>query len=111
MNIERNRRRFKENVTNELIYMTKRARKRVKTMNMFILKLIQESARQKKAAMFLERSEVVDDIDEATGMILEHISHIRQWVENQVSSPCNSNEMVKIICLDAKLNYIIYEGG
>lgn len=52
----------------------------------------QESARQKKAALFLERNEAIEDIDEATTTILENISHIKQWIQGQVSCPREPND-------------------
>lgn len=52
----------------------------------------QESARQKKAALFLERNEAIEDIDEATTTILENISHIKQWIQGQVPCPREPND-------------------
>ena len=41
----------------------------------------------------MERKDVIEDIHEATATILDNISHIRQWVQNQVTCPGETNDL------------------
>ena len=78
--MEKRNRRDDDVINTELVYMVKRV-----TFIIGIFQtnpLIQESARQKKIAARLSKSHL-DDIEEATKVILENINAMRAWVGQQ----------------------------